>query len=227
MTISTAAGHMTPRAPFLVLVEPDTAYSVEVAGEPGLRETYLIFSPRAGWANWLDWPELLSGVRLLTLQLSRDQPLVDAVEDAGHALRSAGPLREPFAYNALERALLLAYERNPAAEYAQLDPRVKAAVEYMATEYGEPTSVEFLAERAHMSASRFAHLFSEQIGQSPMRYLEHIRMTEAQQRLISTAEPIAEIARAVGFENPYHFSTRFRKHVGRSPRAYRQRPGRD
>ena len=57
-----------------------------------------------------------------------------------------------------------------------------------------------------------------------MQFIEGERLRRAQEFLVSTDLPIKEIAKRVGFENPYHFSTRFRKRLGKSPRQYRRSP---
>jgi AraC-like DNA-binding protein len=42
------------------------------------------------------------------------------------------------------------------------------------------------------------------------------------EKLTSTPLPIKEIAIQAGYPDIYHFSQRFKKLVGQSPRAYRQ-----
>lgn len=226
MLVRVGDDEVEQKPPYAILVKPETHYTVKVLKGTRLCEMYVIFSPRPGWSTWLDWPQILPGVGLLQIAPQFDHLFVESLQDAIAALRTTSPVREAFAYNALERALLLAHERNPQATHAQLDRRVQNAVDYMTMQVGRPIDVQSLADEAHMSPSRFAHLFREQVGETPMKYLEQLRMARAQQMLISTAEPIAQIAQQVGYENPYHFSTRFSKVVGQSPRDYRKRPAR-
>ena len=54
-------------------------------------------------------------------------------------------------------------------------------------------------------------------------YREHQRLSRACQLLSVTAHAVQSIAAAVGYANPFHFSTRFRRFAGMSPRAYRHR----
>ena len=117
-----------------------------------------------------------------------------------------------FAVNAVEAALLWCTTSDPGA--GLLDPRVLAAMEDMAGRLAEPITVAELARRADLSPSRFAHLFAEQVGVSPMRYLERQRMRLAEQLLDLTPRTVAEIARTVGYDDPLYFSSRFRAYAG-------------
>ncbi len=91
---------------------------------------------------------------------------------------------------------------------------------------GEELFIETLAEEAGLSPSRFAHLFRERMGVTPMNFLESRRMEQAKQLLLTTDLPVQEVALNIGFPNAQHFSTRFRKLTGQSPSAFRQAPQR-
>lgn len=67
-----------------------------------------------------------------------------------------------------------------------------------------------------------SHLFKEQTGYSPMNYVIRRRIGEAQTLLITTRDPIGEIAGRVGFANPNNFNIQFQKQVGLSLREYRR-----
>lgn len=60
-------------------------------------------------------------------------------------------------------------------------------------------------------------------GVSPINYLILIRLQQARQLLMTEEYPIKEIARAVGYEDAYHFSKSFKKQYGVSPSALRQK----
>jgi AraC family transcriptional regulator of arabinose operon len=128
--------------------------------------------------------------------------------------------------NALERALLLAQLAHPASGETALHPAVRAARDLIAAAPAERLTVPGLARRVGLSPSHLAHLFTVQIGATPMRFLEQCRLDRAQQLLLGTARPIAAIAADCGFVDPFHFSTRFRRRLGVSPRNFRKNPGR-
>jgi AraC-like DNA-binding protein len=67
------------------------------------------------------------------------------------------------------------------------------------------------------SPAHLIRLFSKARGSSPLKYLLHLRVKEAQHLLEVTSLPIHHVARRVGFDDPYYFSRTFRKITGLSP----------
>ena len=80
-----------------------------------------------------------------------------------------------------------------------------------------------MALLAGLSPSRLRHLFRSQTGCSPRNFLEEQRMRRARELLLLSRQTIAEIAYATGFDNPFYFTLRFKKHTGESPRDFRGR----
>jgi AraC-like DNA-binding protein len=69
---------------------------------------------------------------------------------------------------------------------------------------------------------RFRKLFQRATGQSPARYRMRRRIDRARELLLDPEASVAEVARAVGFADPFLFSARFRAHTGTSPSAFRK-----
>ncbi len=210
----------------LTLIRPRTPYRVAFADDaPRWRETWVIFAPRPDWSALMDWPEIAPGLLVLDARDGRAAEALTLADQVHDVSVGALPERLRFADNLLERALLLAHLANPNAAHANLHPAVRAALNAVATRWSEPLDVAGLARIAGCSPSHLAHLFTGQVGATPMAYLEAQRIERARHLLAATTMAVKEIAAAVGFSNPFHFSTRFRRHVGRSPSAYRHRPG--
>jgi AraC family transcriptional regulator of arabinose operon len=179
------------------------------------------FRPRPEWLAWLDWPQPVPGVVRVRTGGDARRRVREALQAADAFGRSDLRQSTMFAVNAVEAALLWCTTSDPGA--GLLDPRVLAAMEDMAGRLAEPITVAELARHADLSPSRFAHLFAEQVGVSPMRYLERQRMRLAEQLLDLTPRTVAEIARTVGYHDPLYFSSRFRAHAGMPPSRYRRR----
>lgn len=88
--------------------------------------------------------------------------------------------------------------------------------------YRAAIRIDDLAERFHVSASHLAHLFTTEFGISPINYQISRRMSDAQWQLIRTNHSVSAIAHAVGYENPYHFTKLFTKHIGLHPQSFRE-----
>ncbi len=81
------------------------------------------------------------------------------------------------------------------------------------------------AERFRMSGCTFRRHFARYLGKSPAAYLLERRVLHARQLLIGSRRPVAEIAAACGFTDPFYFSRRFRLECGCTPGEYRRRFG--
>jgi len=85
-----------------------------------------------------------------------------------------------------------------------------------------PWSGAALAKQLNFSADHFIRLFKAQINQTPNEYIVNNRIMAAQSLLLRTSLSIQEIAKTLGYSDPYYFSKQFKKISGKSPRHYRQ-----
>lgn len=85
--------------------------------------------------------------------------------------------------------------------------------------------VEEIARVAGLSASQLHRVFRAATGLSPMAWLRVERINAAKPLLMNPALPLAAVAEAVGYPDPFHFSRDFKALSGRSPRAFRQAGG--
>ncbi|HZC73842.1 MAG TPA: helix-turn-helix domain-containing protein [Jatrophihabitans sp.] len=104
---------------------------------------------------------------------------------------------------------------------AQLDPRIRDALDVMERDLAAPLDIRELARRAGLSYSRFAHLFKSQIGASPKRVQVSIRLRRGAVQLEYTDDPVGVIATRMGFSTIFDFSRAFRREYGMSPSVYR------
>ena len=73
-----------------------------------------------------------------------------------------------------------------------------------------------------LGRTRLSQLIKERTGDSPIIYLNRLRIRKAQELLRETGQSITEIAFACGFQSSQYFARTF-KHLtgGRTPRDYR------
>ncbi|HPG25619.1 MAG TPA: DJ-1/PfpI family protein [Myxococcota bacterium] len=84
-------------------------------------------------------------------------------------------------------------------------------------------SVEAMAKRAGMSSRHFARVFRAEVGQSPARFVESVRVEAARRRLEDSRASIDEVAAAVGFGAAETMRRAFLRRLGVGPAAYRER----
>jgi AraC-like DNA-binding protein len=84
-------------------------------------------------------------------------------------------------------------------------------------------NLDRLATEAHWSTEHLRRRCQRQLGRSPMQQVIYLRMRHAAELLISTDDKIETIARAIGYQNQFVFSSTFKKAVGWAPSDYRQR----
>lgn len=84
-------------------------------------------------------------------------------------------------------------------------------------------SIEALAKRVAMSPRHFARVFREEVGQSPARFVECVRVESARRQLEESRHSVEEIATIVGFGTGETMRRAFLRQIGVGPAAYRER----
>ena len=78
-----------------------------------------------------------------------------------------------------------------------------------------------IADACACSESTVSHLFKEYTDQSVKKYINNLRIKQAEKLLLTTDLPIGNIATLCGFTDTNYFSTAFKKSVGLPPMKYR------
>jgi AraC-like DNA-binding protein len=99
--------------------------------------------------------------------------------------------------------------------------RVEAAQRHMVERLDRPPSLEEIAAALSISQRQLQRDFLICSGMTPMRYLNTMRLSEANFLLAETALPVGAIAAQLGYPSPAAFSAAFRQHYGCSPRQVR------
>jgi transcriptional regulator GlxA family with amidase domain len=77
-----------------------------------------------------------------------------------------------------------------------------------------------------MSPRNFARLFHQEVGETPGKHVEHLRLEAARRLLQSRSTNLSEVARASGFGSAEALPRVFLRRLGVTPRHYRQSFGR-
>jgi AraC-like DNA-binding protein len=95
--------------------------------------------------------------------------------------------------------------------------------QYFRTHLSEEMRVREMARHVQLSVSHFCRAFKETFGQTPHAYLVRLRLELAQTLMLSTRDPLTQIALECGFADLSHLSKAFRRDRGEAPSAWRRR----
>lgn len=100
--------------------------------------------------------------------------------------------------------------------------------DYLAAHYASVRGPGAAARACRVGPEYFSRLFREHTGQTPSQFLARLRMHHAARLLQHSDLAVQAAGRAVGFEDPYHFSRVFKRIHGVAPRDFRRdgRPSR-
>lgn len=98
---------------------------------------------------------------------------------------------------------------------------VKYAADFIRANYAT-ARVSDVAQFIGIHRSYLTNIFKAKMGISPQEYLMQCKLSRACKLLEETENPIQEISRQVGYDNPLTFSKTFKSFYGVSPRAYRE-----
>lgn len=83
-------------------------------------------------------------------------------------------------------------------------------------------SIDDIAFECALSTSRFKAKFKEQMGVTPLYYINSLKINRAKEMLKNSDLSVIDIAFALGFASSNYFSAVFKKFTGYSPVAYRK-----
>ena len=101
------------------------------------------------------------------------------------------------------------------------DPGITIALSAIHEQPARPWTVQRLSELAGMSRSVFTRRFREITGLPPMAYVTDWRLASGARLLRETSEPLAAVARHIGYSTPFAFTAAFRRKYGVPPGRYR------
>lgn len=116
--------------------------------------------------------------------------------------------------------LIQGYVRRFASPWS-MDERLSLLWEKVAGHLADAWTLPKLAKLAHVSTEHLRRLCIQQLGRTPMRQVTFLRMRRAAELLSTTDEKIESITRTVGYQNPFVFSTTFKKWIGWRPSEHR------
>ena len=113
-------------------------------------------------------------------------------------------------------AAIFGLDKMGSAEAHSHDQRISEALQFLREAPDAYDSIDALADRVHLSSSRFAHLFKEQVGVPVRRYVLWQKMRRALD-LAMAGDSLTTAALSAGFADSAHLSRTVRAIMGVAP----------
>lgn len=123
---------------------------------------------------------------------------------------------------ALHNLLVEIYLENKRAATESSHAMINGLMEEIQANPGKWWTVEEMAGLCSLSVNQFIRVFRKHTGLTPKKYIDGFKIKIASELLKSSNEAVSQIAEDLGFEDPFHFSRRFKEITGVSPKNFRR-----
>ena len=103
-----------------------------------------------------------------------------------------------------------------------LDKTLQTAIEYVTNNWNKSFSVADLAKKCCVSESTIYHLFKKELGQTPVSFLNSIRINIAIEYLENSNYSVSTVSRMACFNSENHFRRVFAEYTGTTPLKFRK-----
>ncbi|WP_443071027.1 GlxA family transcriptional regulator [Streptomyces sp. NBC_01476] len=100
---------------------------------------------------------------------------------------------------------------------------LRRVLDAVAEDPGADHGLSAMARRAGISSRQVTRLFSDEVGTTPARYVERIRLEAARAMLETGDDPLSAVARRTGFGSTESLRRAFVRHLKVTPSAFRAR----
>jgi AraC family transcriptional regulator len=152
--------------------------------------------------------------------------VISLLEAAVGELRDRG---HPVQTSLLKATSLLRQQIEPRATEATdtrerlLAWQARKVREYIDGHIGGPVLVADLCALVRRSEAHFSRSFKRSFGESPHSFVVRRRVELAAQFMLTTDDPLSDIALRCGFADQAHLCKKFRQAAGQTPAAWRRR----
>lgn len=101
--------------------------------------------------------------------------------------------------------------------------RLGYVIDYIKNNFSKKISSKVLSDKACMSESNFFRVFKNEMGVTPVEYINQIRIKKASEMLAEPNTSITDTYLSCGFENRSYFNRQFKRFKGSSPLQYKKR----
>lgn len=107
------------------------------------------------------------------------------------------------------------------------DEAIKKAQMYIEANFSQKLNIDEIASMVNLGGRSFLRRFKKATANTPLEYIQRVKIEAAKKKLESTTETILEIMYGIGYNDDKAFRNTFKKYSGVSPKAYRQKYNRE
>lgn len=218
----------------IVFIPPQLLHAVNSGGGEMESDTFVFHMDflGAGTADMCTMRYLspLSRQKLIPpMVIKPEHPVYDRTLELLRSMNQTWERREP-GYELMMKAYLLTFlavlvphctketgELNLRAEHAE---KIKAALEFMESNYGEEIAIADIAAACYFSQYHFMRFFKKYMGVSCGEYLKNLRLEKAAKAFAAGSTGILDVAMESGFRNLSYFYREFQKKYGHTPKQF-------
>ena len=128
----------------------------------------------------------------------------------------------------MEQIVRKALQLRENATVNKYDDVVREVMDYIEDNFAdEDLSLNLVASHVNFSPNHLSMIFSQQTGNTFIKYLTDFRMNKAKEMLRCTGKRSSVVSMEVGYKDPHYFSYLFKKTQGMTPTQYRNKKGSD
>ncbi len=162
-------------------------------------------------------------IPLFTKNVYRQSDLTQHLGALYDAVLTESPrlLKEEALFFLLEQVLREGGQPFETTEIPKPDEQIQSLCRYMDEHFAENLSLDELLTMTNFGKSYLLRLFTRQVGVSPYRYLQTVRLNRAR-KFLEQGMPPAEAAAMAGFSDQSHFTRFFKEFIGLTPGQYQR-----
>lgn len=107
-------------------------------------------------------------------------------------------------------------------EHRMVTPDIQKSLQFIQEHLTQSVSIDEIAEESGLSPSRFKAKFREQVGVTPLYYMNSLKIDLAKEMLKNSGQSVIQIAFALDFASSNYFSAVFKKFTGYTPGEFRR-----
>lgn len=107
------------------------------------------------------------------------------------------------------------------------DEEILSSQSFIEQHYASKIQIDDLAERAATSARNFVRRFKKATNNTPIEYIQRVRIENAKKKLESTTMNILQVMLDSGYNDDKTFRTLFKRYAGLTPLEYRKKYNRE